>query len=78
MHYLLTHDGLYGFHMANLWVRNDGKEYTMEADWADNCGELVKRLAAALGPNVLAQGRVAGLPAERPSGAAGCASRGEE
>ena len=52
MHYLLTHDGLYGFKMANLWVRNDGKEYTMEADWADNCGKLVKRLTAALGPNV--------------------------
>lgn len=48
MHYLLTHDGLYGFHMANLWVRNDGKEYTMEADWADNCGKLVKRLTEVL------------------------------
>jgi hypothetical protein len=52
MHYLLTHDGMYGFHMANLWVRNDGKEYTMEADWADNCGKLVKRLTAVLRPNV--------------------------
>lgn len=48
MHYLLTHDGLYGFHMANLLVRNDGKEYNMEADWADNCGRLVKRLTEAL------------------------------
>jgi hypothetical protein len=48
MHYLLTTDGLYGFHMANLWVRNDGKEYTMEADWADNCGKLVKRLSEVL------------------------------
>ena len=24
MHYLLTHDGPYGFHMANLWVRQGG------------------------------------------------------
>ena len=48
MHYLLTHDGPYGFHMANLWVSNKGSEYTMEADWADNCGKLVKRLTEAL------------------------------
>ena len=51
MHYLLTHDGLYGFHMANLWVRNDGKEYVMEADWADNCGKLVKKLREILKEN---------------------------
>lgn len=44
MKYLLTHDGMYGFHMANLNVRNDGKDYNMEADWADNCGKLVKHL----------------------------------
>lgn len=48
LHYLLTHEGLYGFHMANLWVRNDGKEYTISADWADNCGRLVKHLTEAL------------------------------
>lgn len=61
MHYLLTHDGIYGFHMANLWVRNDGKEYTMEADWADNCGKLVKRLTEVLTPNVVLSGARDGL-----------------
>lgn len=56
MYHLLTTDGLYGFHMANLWVRNDGKEYTMEADWADNCGKLVKRLTELLTANDQAKG----------------------
>lgn len=57
MRHLLTTDGLYGFHMADLkivdgkaalHVRNDGKQYVMEADWADDCGKLVKALKAML------------------------------
>lgn len=48
MQYLLTTEGLYSFHMASLNVRDNGVEYRMEADWADNCGKLVKHLTEFL------------------------------
>ena len=46
MNHLLTTDGLYALNTADLHVRvrNDGKEYVMEADWAKMCGKLVKAL----------------------------------
>ena len=39
-------EGKGSFHMANLKVRADGQDFSIEADWADDVGHLIKSLVS--------------------------------